>query len=97
MNKAANKTIVWPKEFIEKIKKFYPEDKEVIKSLKNGSEYVERLLDSSMFFNMSPEEIVEAFEKGKENKIYEEAKKCIEAGWLRIEAWKIHISNCLKE
>jgi len=97
MSETTSKNIVWPKEFIEKIKKFYPEDKKVIKSLKNGSKYVEKLLDNSMFFNMSPEEIVGAFKKGKENKIYEKAKKCIKAGWLRVETWKIHPPNYLKK
>lgn len=62
-------------DFVKKVKTAYPDWKELHVVLEKGSDLVGRYLDDSRHFSMSPAEIVEAFEQGREQDVLMAAKK----------------------
>ena len=75
----------YPVDFVEKVRKVYPGWKELYEKLAKGSEFVGRYLDDSRYFSMSPAEIIEAFEQGREQDVLKAAKEADERTKLYAE------------
>ncbi|KKS28358.1 MAG: hypothetical protein UU89_C0038G0005 [Parcubacteria group bacterium GW2011_GWC2_42_11] len=79
--------------FVEKVKAVYPERTEVHEAVERGSELVGRYLELSRNLSMSPAQIIEAFEQGREQDVLTAAKKADECAKLYAEWNKFYTAQ----
>lgn len=70
----------YPEELIKRIKEEYPDNEELHIAVAKGvhwSRFIENCLGAGAQFEMTPDEIVAAFEKGEPEKVREAAEKSV--------------------
>lgn len=75
----------YPKEFVKKVKREYPDWQDLHEALDAGNDFLGRLLDDSRHFAMKAEEIIAAFEEGCEYKVKRAAEKAVRRTKLYVE------------
>ena len=81
----------FPKEFIQKVKKEFPCWKRLHAALDQGeAEIVIRCLDESNDFEMTPEKIVSAFKRDRQDEVLRAAEKSIRIGKLYNQFLKLY-------
>jgi hypothetical protein len=89
-NATEAKPMEYPKTFVEKVKKEFPNWKEMHKHLDAGSSFVGRYLDDSSNFEMSAEAIVKAFNEGREQEVKKHAEEVLRKQKLYSEWGKLY-------
>ena len=80
----------YPKEFIEKVKTEYPNWKELHEKLQRGDIRVGDYLAEKSDFRMKADEIIKAFNEGRQEDVKNFAEKCIRCKKLHVEWWKFN-------
>lgn len=79
----------YPKKFIEKVKKEFPNNKELHKKLEEGNSIVGLFLKNDKEFEMSAFQIIEAFAEGRQEDVKKAAEKCVRREDLYLEWVKL--------
>lgn len=77
--------LIYPEDFIKKVKDFYPNNVALHELLEKGDPHVGSLLEEDGNILFQAKDIVEMFSDGRENKILEMAKKVMVQKELYLE------------
>lgn len=85
-----NLPIVWPKDFIKKIREWSPGDLGLIHTLENGQDYVLRILERTSTYKPLPIDVLNAFKnENLQQAMKEEIERSLTAPELLEEGYKI--------
>lgn len=85
--------MIYSKEFIEKVKKEYPDWKDLHRALEMGDIRVGNYLAEKSNLDMDAEEIVRAFNEGREEDVFKSAEKCVRRKKLYVEWWNLQAES----
>lgn len=87
----------YPKEFVEKVKAEYPNWKELHEKLERGDIRVGSHLAEKSNLGMGPDEIVKAFNEGRQEDVKKSAEQCVRRKKLLVKWWGIKASFLKKK
>lgn len=82
--------MIYSKEFIEKVKAEYPDQKDLHEKLERGDIRVGNYLAEKSQLDMDAEEIIKAFDEGRGEDVLESAKKCVRRKSLYNKWWELN-------
>lgn len=81
-------------DFVARVKTAYPNEPDIHEALDKGNDSLGYYLDDSRWLSMSPAQIIEAFEQGRQQDVLEAAKQAVERIKIYEEWNDLYRTNC---
>jgi len=82
--------MTYPEKFIEKVKAEFPDCERLHEMLDKGESFVGRYLEESIGSQMKEAEVITAFDEGRQEEVYNDAKKSVHRRELYTEWYKLY-------